>query len=350
MKVNRLDSDLDYILQHTLAVWAELKNQRIFITGGTGFIGSWLLETFAWANRQLELNLKVTTLTRNLAAFSKKAPHLTQDPALLFVEGDVRNFIFPTDTFSHVIHGATEASARLNQDNPQLMLDTILQGTRRVLEFSAHARAKKFLLLSSGAVYGRQPPEVSHINEDYPGWPDSFNPQSAYAVGKRTAEHMCVLHAATHALQIKIARCFAFVGPYLPLDRHFAIGNFIRDGLEGKAVNVNGDGTPFRSYQYAADLIIWLLHIMVRGETCVPYNVGSENEISIVQLAQLIATSFTPALPVNIATLPDATKLSERYVPDVQRAQKKLGLTSRINLATAINRTISWHARETVND
>jgi nucleoside-diphosphate-sugar epimerase len=350
MKQTKLDTDLDYILQHTATVWPELKNKRLFITGGTGFIGSWLLETLAWANRKLELNLQVTTLTRNLAAFIKKAPHLVADPALMFLEGDIRNFIFPGETYTHIIHGAADASAKLNLEHPQLMFDTILQGTRHVLEFSAYAHAQKFLLLSSGAVYGRQSPEVTHVTEDYHGYPDIFNPLSAYAVGKRTAEHMCVLHAATHNLQIKIARCFAFVGPYLPLDRHFAIGNFIRDGLSGKTINVNSDGSPFRSYQYAADLVIWLLRILCQGETCLPYNVGSDEPVSIAQLAVLVANSFNPPRAVNIAHVADTAKLPERYVPDVQRAQKNLGLTTHIDLLTAIDKTIQWHKEETVND
>jgi nucleoside-diphosphate-sugar epimerase len=346
----RLATDLNYILQHADSVWSEFKDTQIFITGGTGFIGSWLLETFAWANRILELNLSVTCLTRNPDAFARKAPHLARDAALLFLKGDVRNFVFPNERFSHIIHGATEASAKLNQEHPQLMLDTIIQGTRHVLDFAAYAQTKKLLLLSSGAIYGQQPPAIAQLREDEAGPLDILNPLSAHAIGKQTAEHMCVLHATQHDVAIKIARCFAFMGPYLPLDRHFAAGNFIRDAIFGTAITVQGDGTPYRSYQYAADLIIWLLKILCEGESCLPYNVGSDQAISIADLARLVASCVIPTMPVTIAQVAVADKPPARYVPNVQRATHDLGLQNNISLLDAIHKTIHFYARETVHD
>jgi dTDP-glucose 4,6-dehydratase len=343
MSAERLAADLDYILERTPTVWEELKGQRIFITGGTGFIGTWLLEALLWANRRLALDLSVMVLTRDVDAFAKKAPHLAHDPALLFLRGDVRHYGFPSETFSHVIHAATPASARLNSENPHAMFDTIVEGTRNTLAFSAHVLATKFLFLSSGAVYGKQPSDLSHVDENYPGAPDILNPASAYAVGKYTAEHLCILHASQHPVAMKIARCFAFVGPYLPLDIHFAIGNFIQDAMAGQTITVKGDGTPFRSYQYAADLAIWLLQILCHGESCVPYNVGSDEAVSIADIAQRVAEQFNPRRQVAILKTPSAVRLAERYVPSVKRAQTGLGLSVGMGLEEAIARTIAWY-------
>lgn len=348
MQKSKLAEDLEYILQHTAALWPEFKNQRILLTGGTGFIGCWLLETLLWANRCLHLNLSITCLTRDPAAFNQKAPHLAPDPALQLVAGDVRDFTFPAGSHRFIIHGAAEASAKLNQEQPQVMLDTIVQGTRQVLACASHVRAQKFLLLSSGAVYGQQPPALSHLTEEYSGSPDLFNPHGAYGIGKRTAEQLSVLHAEATGLEIKIARCFAFVGPYLPLDRHFAIGNFIRDALAAQTVVVQGDGTPYRTYQYAADLTIWLLKILCDGATCIPYNVGSATPITIAELAKLVANSVTPHVGVTIAQKADLNMAAARYVPSVQRAQQQLGLRSPISLPVAIQKTMRWHAREIV--
>ena len=341
---NPLANDLDHILAHTQGLWEELRGQRLFITGGTGFFGCWLLESFAWANDKLGLNATALVLTRNPEAFRRKAPHLTIHPAIQFYVGDVRSFEFPAGSFSHIIHAATESSTRLNEENPLLMLDTIVQGTRHTLEFARLCGAKKLLLTSSGAVYGKQPPDLTHIPEDYVGGPDTMDPRSAYGEGKRLAELLCVLYARQYGIETKIARGFAFVGPYLPLDIHFAIGNFIRDGLRGGPIQVKGDGTPYRSYLYAADLAIWLWTILLRGELCRPYNVGSAEALRIAELAHGVAQTFTPPVAVQIAKAATPGQPAERYVPATQRAETELNLHQWITLPEGIRRTVRWHS------
>lgn len=343
MNKNILADDLNYILKHTHSVWDEFKNKNIFITGGTGFFGTWLLETFAWANQYFNLNLSVVVLTRDPAAYAKKVPHITSQSMFHFHVGDVCDFIFPPGIFSHVIHAATESSATLNAEHPDIMYRTIVQGTQNTLRCAQHMQAQKFLFVSSGAVYGKQPPEVSHLVEDFSGKPDEFDKQAAYANGKYIAEQMCHQYAKGFHGQIKLARCFAFVGPYLPIDRHFAIGNFIRDAMMQKTIHINGDGTPFRSYQYAADLVIWLLQILSRGQALVPYNVGSEEAISIFDLAECVASCVDPNPKVQVAKTPDKSKLPERYVPSVQKAKAELGLENQISLTQAIQKTIEWY-------
>jgi nucleoside-diphosphate-sugar epimerase len=340
---NCLAADLDHILDHTRHLWDDVRDSRIFVTGGTGFIGCWLLESFCWANHRLSLGAKMLVLTRNAAAFRVKAPHLTHRLDIAFQDGDVRDFAFPSGQFSHVIHAATEASAKLNNENPGLMLDTIIAGTRRALDFSVQCSAKKFLLTSSGAVYGRQPPALTGLSEDYEGGPDVSNPQNAYAEGKRISELLCVIHSRQHPCEAKIARCFAFVGPYLPLDAHFAIGNFIGDAIAGRPITVKGDGTPYRSYLYAADLAIWLWTILFRGAGSRPYNVGSSDQVTIAETAATVSRSLPGKVPVNILKGPAPGHKAERYVPDTSRAQNELGLKLWIPLEDAIRRTARWH-------
>src|SRR3981189_3928236 len=119
-------SDLDHILNETRALWEEMRNKRIFITGGTGFFGCWLLESFSYINHQLDLNDCATVLTRDPAAFAMKCPHLAADPALAFHAGDVRSFSFPEGDFHYVIHAATEASGGQAAKPPLARLTPIL--------------------------------------------------------------------------------------------------------------------------------------------------------------------------------------------------------------------------------
>jgi len=342
---NPLSQDLDHILEHTKALWEDLREKKVFVTGGTGFLGKWLLESFVRANYQLNLNAQMQVLSRNPDSFKVRYPHFAKASGLTFHQGDVRDFNFPQEGFDFVIHAATDASAELNEKNPLLMVDTIVEGTRRTLEFARHCGAQRFLLTSSGAVYGRQPSDLSHLPEDYSGAPDPIQPASAYGEAKRLAELFCSIYQKEYDLKITIARCFAFVGPYLPLDIHFAIGNFIRDGLAEDSIHVSGDGTSYRSYLYAADLAIWLWTILFRGTPGEAYNVGSEDVISIRELACEVAASF-PNLPKGVMTKSPVPGFSaERYVPSIKKAKDNLGLNSWINLKEALNRTIRWNQK-----
>ena len=333
-------ADIDYVVNTTAELWTELRGQRLFMTGGTGFLGCWLLETFAWANKKLSLGASATVLTRNPDAFKLKAPHLTAEPAVGLYQGDIQSFEFPTGQFSHIIHAATESSTRLNAEQPMTLFDTIVQGTRHVLDFATVCKAQKLLFTSSGAVHGRQPPELTHIPEDYPGAPDTMNPGSAYGEGKRTAELLCRLYAAEHGLQVKIARCFAFVGPHLPLD--FAVGSSIRDGLNGGPILVTGDGSPRRSYLNAADLAVWLWTILLGGEPCRPYSVGSEVNITIAELTRTVTRAFVPEPRVAVSKAPRPGVAAESHVPSTQRATIELELHQTVELPESIQRTATW--------
>ncbi|MDD5368002.1 MAG: NAD-dependent epimerase/dehydratase family protein [Anaerolineaceae bacterium] len=334
--------DLDHILEHTRGLWDELREERLFITGGTGFFGTWLLESFCFANERLNMGSKAVVLTRNPEGYRARLPHLALNPAVELYTGDVRDFLYPAGDFPFIVHAATEASAKLNQENPRLMFDTIVEGTRHVLEFSSVCGCKKLLFTSSGAVYGKQPPEMTHIPEDYPGGPDPLDPGSAYGEGKRAAEMLCSLYEQEFGIGVKIARCFAFVGPHLPMDAHFAIGNFIRDALRGGPIRVNGDGSPYRSYLYAADLAIWLWTILVKGESARPYNVGSELDLPIAQIANTVCQQINQRSKVEIAQSTDSKKPTQRYVPSIKRAQMELGLKAHISLENGVRLTANW--------
>jgi len=334
--------DLEAILTDTALLWEEMRGRRMFLTGGTGFFGIWLLSSFLHINRELSLGAHVTVLSRDPASFASRAHNLATDPAVTMLQGDVRAFSPPLDRFEFLVHAATDVVPG-NTHHPLERYSAIADGTDRILDFAEKKGVRKFLLTSSGAVYGRQPADISHIPEDYLGAPDPLDPASAYGEGKRVSEMMCALYAQRSAIEFKVARCFAFVGPGLPLDSNFAIGNFIRDAMAGRPIQVSGDGTTERSYLYASDLATWLWTILFRGPSMRVYNVGSEDTIKIADLARLTAETLNPSLPVHIASAPALNQPKNRYVPSTARAAQEQGLRSTVGLAESIRRTAEFN-------
>ncbi len=314
-----------------------MREGTIFITGATGFFGCWLLESFLHANRVLNLNAQMIALTRQRERFRSKAPHLADEPALTLLEGDLMDFAFPSIRCTHAIHAAADTDPR-----PGLALfDGVVTGTRRMLDFGVKNGVQKFLFTSSGAVYGKQPADMDAMPETYAGSPDLQSPASLYGEAKRVGEMLCAAYREEFGIEAKVARAFAFVGPHLPLHRHYAAGNFIRDALAQEPVRVEGDPEAVRSYMYASDLTAWLWKILFKGAPARPYNVGSSSSISIAELAG--ETASLANVPTVIERRHSASLSSTRYVPNVSRAEDELGLRQTVSLNEALRKTLCWH-------
>lgn len=333
--------DLDAIVEASEADLRNLSSARIFVTGGTGFVGTWLLSALHHADERLALDVDVRVLTRDPVRFAATQPRLASWASV--IEGDILACPDPGKV-DFAIHAATSASATLNDERPELMRQTIVEGMERVLDALAPSGSIPLLFTSSGAVYGRQPLELGRIPETYRLESADVAPMNAYALGKQDAERIALAASQSGGPTLRLARLFAFVGPLLPLDTHFAIGNFIRDALAGGPIHVAGDGTPVRSYLYAADMVTQLLAVLVRGETATPYNVGSDEPISIADLAHLIRDRLAPDAKVEIAgakqgSLP--TGAGSRYVPETMRI-RTLALEPVTALPIAVGRTARW--------
>lgn len=337
--------DLDHVVSLAVPAWEVLRGQRVLITGGTGFFGRWLIESLLAANRALGLQVAVVALTRDLARMRRSCPHLAEAGEVRWVEGDQGSFAWPEEPFSHVIHAATETDPGDAGMDRVTLLERNVAGTRRVLEFARARGVRRLLFTSSGAVYGVQPRDLPCIPEDYLGAPDPLAAGSAYGESKRVSEFMCAAAARAGGPEVVVARCFAFVGPLLPLDRNYAIGNFIADALKGGPIQVMGDGTPMRSYLYAADLAAWLWILLARGRSCQAYNVGSDQALSIADLARCVAAEVDPALRVSIAKPAERSVAPARYIPSITRVRGELGLEPCFDLCHSIRKTASWYGR-----
>jgi len=311
---------------------------RVLLTGGTGFFGKALLRSCSLL--KISSASRIYILSRSPEAFLAVNPEFRELPSITFIKGDIqqRDSLPWGHSFTHVLHAATDSTFGPSL-TPLQRYDQIVDGTRNILDLAVATGARRFLLTSSGAIYGPQPVNLAAIPENWPGSPPLTEPSTAYAQGKRAAEHLCGLVGEQHGLKTVVARCFAFVGPDLPLNVHFAIGNFIRDALTADAITVSGDGTPFRTYLDQSDLAHWLLTLLEHGRPGQAYNVGSDEEISIAALAHQVRDILAPDKPVHILGQSDPSAARNRYVPEIRKAQQELGLNVRIPLAEAIRRS-----------
>jgi dTDP-glucose 4,6-dehydratase len=336
---NFIEADLDRALEHVDG--GLLDGRRLFVTGGTGFFGFWLLAALARlasAGRRFE----VTVLSRNPERFLAQHPHYANTPWLSFITGDVLDYVPPAQSYDYFVHAATDTSAAAQRE-PLRIFDTVVEGSRRVFAHAATAGVRRILAVSSGAVYGRFPDGVERIAEDAATACDPLAPGAAYAEGKRAMEALAVLYGQRYGFDSVIARGFAFVGPTLPLDGHFAIGNFIRDALAGGPIVVQGDGSPLRSYLYGADMAAWLLVMLTQGHAGRCYNLGSDETISVGALAAVVRDTLAPDATVVFGRAPEAGPRT-RYVPDIARARAELRLAPWTSLQEAITATARWHS------
>lgn len=276
---------------------------KVFITGGTGFFGRSILSA--------GLKADFTVLSRDPDAFKKKYPELSK--GVSFIRGDIRDVKFPREHFDYIIHGAADADSK-SRNRPD-NVRTIVDGTRRLLNWEGSKSAKKILYLSSGAA-----------GDDSP-----------YGQAKLNAELLC----AEHSTPCVVARCFSFVGPYMTRSS-LAINQFVHDALEGEDV-IAEDGMPERSYLHTSELVKWLWTLMQHGSRKGHYEVGSHHAVSIGELAMMIAKQ------AGVGCFVSRFRRKGRYVPDVSRIYAEFGLSPQIDLEAAIKQTMVWHASRKVS-
>jgi dTDP-glucose 4,6-dehydratase len=329
--------ELEQMVTRLGGVWDDLRGATMLITGATGWFGVWLLDALCMADETLALGLSITAVSREPERFLQRFPRFLAEPRIKWIKADLRNRA-PRGHFSHVIHAAADNSIESGPDALRVLFDTIVDGARNVLDASG-PHCGSLLLVSSGAVYGPAREDQTRFLESDAGGPDPSLLKHSYAEGKRAAEQLGAM-AVAKGVPVRIARCFAFVGPHMPFNRHFAIGNFIADAVAGRPIRIKSDGRATRSYLYMTDLIAALLIILCRGTVGRAYNVGSDVSSSIEDLAHAVDRVVSGCGVVVEGATSDPT---DRYVPDTTRLRQELGFAPVIALDEAIARTAAWY-------
>jgi UDP-glucuronate decarboxylase len=314
--------------------------KNLLITGGTGFFGRALLrhiDLVKRTNDYLPFD-QIMVMSRSPQIFHLKYPALANLSWLNWHKGDVLmpSTLPQNGNFHYILHAASDST----HGATVTPLDTyrqIVEGTENMLKFASTTGVQRFLFTSSGAAYGPQPEEMKAIPETFNGMPDPLSPLNSYGVAKRQAENLCAIYGQLYGIEAVVARCFAFVGEDLPWNSHFAIGNFIRDAIERPEITVNGNGKPIRTYMYQGELAHWLLTMLQFGKSGNAYNVGSDESISIEEIACLVRDILASGKEVQLKDKNDNYDNDRKfYVPSINKAKKELNLNIKISLEEAI--------------
>jgi nucleoside-diphosphate-sugar epimerase len=308
----------------------------LLIIGGSGFFGKSILDSYRrglladWGIDRIEV------VARSASNLATSNPELISKNVFLH-DLDITNCIYLPKA-DYVIHAAASTDAKNYLFRAAEEKNNIQLGT---LNFCKLAKIflmnSKILYVSSGAIYGQQSPELSRLREDFDLQPiETLEPgKRDYAAAKRDGEGY-IKELGAKGINVAIARCFAFVGPYLPRDQHFAIGNFIEDGLQNRSITVRAKKTVIRSYLYADDLVLWLMAILNRADKkCQVVNVGSDEEISIRMLAIMVANYFG----VHVSMPEIESSDIDRYIPSNELAHA-MGCPPPICIDDALKATI----------
>lgn len=334
-------SDLEEIIQNSETDLQEIVNRPLVITGASGFVGTWLTLSWVSARKRLNGEGRLLITSRNPESLLLLTNVIDSESPITALPSDIRNLVIPGDfSNGNLIHAATPASASLNTNDPLGMLKIIIEGQEQVLSEAVRTSCK-VLFLSSGAVYGQQPLDLQQIPETWRGAPDISNVGSAYHEGKRVAELMGNIASDKKNLHFVSARLFAFIAPFLPLGSHFAAGNFIRDAINSNEIEIMSGGGSVRSYLYATDLCSQLWALLVRGAIATAYNVGSNIEVTIKELANDVVENVNNSASVVVRGIDNSMNVT-RYVPSVEKMEQEITKSQTVFLNEALTRTAQW--------
>ena len=327
-------------------VHAKLARQHIVVTGGTGFLGTWLAEMVAALNDEYKLGITLDLYARYVGEWQQKRPHLSKRADIRLRSQDVRSSFEFAKSTSLVIHAAGIPNNRVHASDPLRVHQTTVAGINNTLVAASQLDGLiRFVNVSSCLVAGTpQRPGAITENDCFPIPSGALH--MVYADAKRAAEMLAAIYRSQFRLPISTVRPFTLTGAYQELDRPWAINNFMRDVLTGNEIRIHGDGTARRSYLYGSDAAWWTLVALVKGVDGEIYNLGSAKPVSHLELVQLIGEHKSPKPQVVLNTSPARQSRSDDLFPDVSSTEKRLGVSQTCHLEQAIAKTYQWFATE----
>lgn len=303
-KNNLIEDDIRELILDFVEKIDELRNKTIFVTGSTGLLGTYFVNTIMGFNKLLNTNIKIIAQVRNIEKARIHFDSFVDDNNFSLYENNILNKIELVDDIHYVIHLACPTSSSYFVSNPVETIDAILFGTKNVLELAKAKDVKSFVFSSSLEVYGIT--NKRRISESDYGYIDQLNARSSYSMGKRMAECMCYSYYKECNVPIKIARLTQTFGPGVKYDDRRVFAEFARCAIEKKDIVLHTDGSTVRSYLYLKDAVSALLYILLFGEVGEAYNVSNPNiEISIKDMANLVCDLYPDSNIKVVIDIPD---------------------------------------------
>jgi dTDP-glucose 4,6-dehydratase len=315
---------------------AGLKNQSVCITGGSGFIGTWLCNMIQYLNEQHQFQTKVFVMDRSFENIQKQSPHLLNAKLFEFKKLDTRTLVDLPKDINYIIHTAGTPDTR----GPIDVITSIAQGTENLLKTTQRlSNLKMFLNLSSSLVYGSFYDKNKKIQESNP----TGSTSNLYAVSKLYSEAICDAYRQEQRLPVTTLRPFSFIGPFQSLSSPWVFNNFISDAINGHSIKVLGDGSTTRSFLYASDASFWILKTLITAESGSKYNLGSPQEITLKELSTKVHGLIGTNKETVYNTRGGATDRTSYMVPDTEEIQKNIKVQVTMSLDESIKRTIEWY-------
>lgn len=322
----------------------KLKSSQILITGGTGFLGTWLTEMLIYLNEKYKFNTTIYLLARNLP----KNSSYSNLNYIHFIKSDVRNLKELPSTINFIIHAAGTPDSKEHVSNPIKTIETFFRGTQNILDLASRLpNLIKFVHLSSSKIYGNNyfNNPINENNSTIVG----FNNQDVYAESKRMCETLCKSYISELHLPIIIVRPFAFIGPFQALDKPWAVNNFIRDGILGEPIRILGNEFTTKSYMYGSDFANFILNTLALGKIGNVYNIGSSSPTTLLDLANKIKKIINSEIEIKIRSSKDKYQNNLFEVPDMTKFDNEFKIKTAFNTEDALKRTILWNKQKNKN-
>ena len=337
--------DVEFIANQNLP-WDKFYDSNVLITGANGYLPAYMLETLLYLNDKYDKKINVIALARNKEKALKKFEHHKNRNDLQFIFQDVCEPItFEGNKGSyHIIHAASQASPKYYEIDPVGTLSANIIGTINLLKLAQTISLKSFLFFSTGGVYGRVEEESIPMKEDDYGYLDPTDVKSCYNESKRMGENICVSWFHQYGVPTKIVRTSYVYGPGMEQNDGRAFPDFVSCVVNNKDIVITSDGSPTRSFCYIADATVAYFTVLLEGRNCEAYNVGTEKETSVSELANILISLFPEK---NIKIIRRKKKLNGNIKRTINRSCldiskiKTLGWKPVFNISEGSKRTIS---------